>query len=79
MKTIAWTMDSATAMEFFKRCMERKAETEPERAKILMELAKEGRMKSVVATNKTREEYVKDKAKHFKILRVGRRDKCSDS
>lgn len=72
MKTIAWTMTSDTAMEFFKRCMERKAETESERAAILEELAKEGRMSNVSMSNKTKEEYIKDKAKHFKILKVGK-------
>lgn len=72
MKTIAWTMTSDTAMEFFKRCMERKAETEPERAVILEELAKEGRMTNVSMSNKTKEEYIQDKAKHYKILKVGK-------
>lgn len=71
-KTIAWTMTSETAMEFFKRCQARGADTEQERIKILMELAQEGQMTSVVATGKTKDEYIKDKAKHFKILKVGK-------
>lgn len=72
MKTVAWTMTADTAMEFFKRCHERGANTEPERVKILIELAREGQMKSVVATKKTKEEYIKDKARHFKVLRAGK-------
>lgn len=73
MKTVAWTMTADTVMEFFKRCHERGAVTEPERVKILVELAKEGQMTSVVATKKTKEEYIQDKAKHFKILKVGKK------
>lgn len=72
MRTLAWTMTAETAMEFFKRCMDRKAETEQERGKILEELAKEGRMTSVVATKKTKEEYIKEKSKHYRILKVGK-------
>ncbi len=71
MKTIAWTMTADTAMEFFKRCHERSAKTEQERANILLELAQEGQMTSVVATNKTKEEYIQDKAKQVRILKVG--------
>lgn len=76
MKVIAWTMTADTATEFFKRCHERGANTEPERVKILAELAEEGRMTSVVATNKTKEEYIKDKAKHFNVLKVTKKDEA---
>lgn len=74
MKTVAWTMTADVAMEFFKRCHERGANTEPERVKILAELAKEGQMTNVVATNKTREEYIADKAEHFNILDVRKKN-----
>lgn len=69
-KTLVWTMDVDTALEFYRRCIERNAETEDERLKILTDLAEEGRMKSVVATSKTKEEYIQDKAKHFRVLRI---------
>jgi hypothetical protein len=77
MKTVAWTMTADTAMEFFKRCEERGATTEPERVKILVELAQEGQMNSVVVTNKTRDEYIKEKAKHFRVLKVGKKDETN--
>lgn len=70
MKTVAWTMTADVAMEFFKRCHERGAVTEKDRVKILVELAQEGQMKSVVASKKTKEEFLKDKARHFRILKV---------
>lgn len=76
-KLIAWTMTPDTAMMFYERCMERKADTPEERIKILAELAAEGRMQSVVATNKTKDEYIQDKAKHFKILKVEKDDEAN--
>lgn len=77
MKSVAWTMTPDTAMEFFRRCSERGAKTEPERIKILIELAEEGRMSNVVVTSKTRDEYIKDKAKHFNILKVEKKDETN--
>lgn len=74
MKTIAWTMTAETAMEFFKRCAERGAISESDRVKILAELAQEGRMNSVVGSDKTQEEYIMDKAKQFKILKIEKRE-----
>lgn len=61
-------------MEFFKRCMDRGVTTDKEKAAILLELAQEGKMLSVTATNKTKEEYITDKAKHFKILKIEKKE-----
>lgn len=69
-KTVAWTMTPDTAMEFFRRCRERGAETEKERVAILVELAQEGQMTSVTVTNKTKKEYIEDKARHFKVIEI---------
>jgi len=69
-KTVAWTMTTDTAMKFFTRCQEQNAQTEEERIAILLELTQEGQMLGVTVTNKTKDEYIEDKAKHFKILRV---------
>ena len=76
-KTIAWTMTADTAMEFFKRCHDRSANTEEERIKILIELAKEGQMNSVVVTDKMKEEYIDEKAKHFKVLKIGKKNETN--
>lgn len=75
MKSIAWIMPPETAAEFFLRCHERNANTEPERVAILMELAKEGKTTSVTATKKSKDEYIADKAKHFRILKIKKEDK----
>lgn len=74
MKHIAWTMSVDTALEFYKRCMERNATTEKEKVEILTELAQEGRMQSVTATDKTKDEYIADKAKHFKVLKIEKKE-----
>lgn len=73
-KSIAWTMTADTAMEFFKRCMQTGAKTEKEKVEILIDLAREGQMTNVVVTGKSREDYIKEKAKHFKILRIKKRE-----
>lgn len=70
LKTVAWTMSVDTALEFFTRCQQRGAETEAERLEILVELASEGAIENVVATSKTKEEFIEDKAKHFKVLKI---------
>jgi hypothetical protein len=75
MKSIAWTMTADIAMEFFKRCQEREAKTEQERVEILVELAEEGKMSNVVVTKKSKDEYVKDKARHFNVLEINGEDK----
>lgn len=77
MKTVAWTMTADTAMEFYRRCIDRHAETEEEKVKILTELAHEGKMTNVTATNKTRDEYIQDKAKHFNVLKIGKKDETN--
>ena len=76
MKTVAWTMTADTAMEFFRRCQERNANTEEERVKILIELAKEGQMTNATATNKTKKEYIEDKARHFNVMEARKDDEA---
>lgn len=62
-----FSMTPETAQEFFRRCAEKKAVTEKERAMILYELASEGKMLSVAETKRTEEEYVTDLQKNFQI------------
>jgi|GEM_PF-4538690 len=73
MANLVWQMSVDTALEFYKRCIAQNAETEGEKTAILAQLAREGKMDSVVATSKTKEGFIKDKAKHFKILKIGRK------
>lgn len=67
---IAFMMTPAIAEEFWKRVIERGVKTEKERAAILVEMANEGLMLSVSETNRTKEEYVKDLSKEFRVLDV---------
>lgn len=74
MSLVAWEMTSGTALEFFKRCMKQKAETEQARIEILIQLAEEGKIDRATTTNKSKEEYMKDKAKHFRVLSISRKN-----
>ena len=68
---IGFRMDLDTAEIFFKRCLERKAETEIERISILQELVAEMRALKVT------EEDLSKLTKGKKVLRVSRSDKGS--
>lgn len=74
--TMIFEMTLDVAEEFYRRCVEKVAETEEERTDILIELAKEGRMNSVIHTERTQEQIIADAAKNFgKVLCVkGDRD-----
>lgn len=62
-------MDIGTALEFYTRCREQNAQTLDERNKILDQLVEEGRIKSVIVTNRTKDQIVQDAAKHYgKVL-----------
>lgn len=57
-------------MRFFERCTQEKLETEEERLVVLLEMARESGECSVVSTKRTREEIVKDAARHGKVLDI---------
>ena len=58
------------ALEFWQRVRDRKADTLAERQAILLEMTKEGRMKRVQETNRTKEEVLKDWSEHYNVLDV---------
>jgi hypothetical protein len=58
-------MNVDTALEFYTRCQEQNAQTLDERNKILLQLVEEGRIKSVTATNRSKERIVSDAAKNY--------------
>lgn len=62
------TADSATL--FFEICQELNADTEEQRIAILEAMAELGRVKTVVETPKTKEEYIEHLAKHFNVLKI---------
>lgn len=64
----AFQMDVETAQEFYRRCEQYEAETEKERHAILIQMAHEGLIRGVTATERTKEEYVADLKKNFNIL-----------
>jgi hypothetical protein len=66
-KTLIWTMDIDTLEEFYVRATERNAQTEEEKAQILLELAQEGRMKSVSSTARSKDQIISDLKKNFNV------------
>lgn len=63
-----------TALEFYKRCNEQNADTEEKRMDILTALAREGRMESVIATGRSKDQVVEDLKKNYgNILHVKKR------
>ncbi len=73
MGNLAWEMSVDTALEFYKRCIAQHTETEHEKIVILAQLAKEGKMTSITKTRKSKDDFIADKAKHFKILKIDKR------
>jgi hypothetical protein len=68
--TILFQMDAETALEFFERVQKLEEDTEENRIKILMDMAREGKKIAASQTNRTKEEVIQDKAKHGRILYV---------
>jgi len=62
---IQWEMTAETALEFFRRVKELKEDTKDARMEILHQLAEEGLMKSVIATDRTLEQIIQDKKKQY--------------
>ena len=65
---IAITLTLEAAEEFFRRVLLLKNDTEQERVKILLAMAKEGLIENIIETERTKDEYVKDQRRHFNVL-----------
>lgn len=68
-------MNVDTALIFYERVaakelLYKRTINEEERTKILFEMAEEGLMTAVIGTDRTKEEIIKDAAKHGKVLHV---------
>jgi hypothetical protein len=61
-------MGGSAAEEFFRRVTLLEEDNEENRTKILIKMAKEGLIESVMETQRTKEQYVKDIGKEFKLL-----------
>ena len=68
---LAFSLTADNAMLFFEVCQELKADTEEQRVAILKAMVQLGKVKSVVQTPKTKEEYAKHLAEKFgKVLHI---------
>lgn len=70
----AFTLDSESLDEFFRRVDEYKAESKEDKDAILIQMVQEGIIKDVTVTERSKEQYVKDLSKNFKILQVNKEE-----
>ncbi len=63
-------MTGESAAEFFRRVQLLEEDSEEARTKILMQMGREGLLKRISATNRTKEQYIESLSKEFKILDV---------
>lgn len=79
MGTTAFMMTVDQALVFFQLCHDLKLETEEERVTLLSAMAKQGSVKNVWQTGRDQDQFVKDMARNYKILRVKKdQPKCAD-
>jgi len=67
---LAFTLSADDAFLFFEICQELKVTTEEQRTQILLEMAKLGKVRNVVQSKSTKDEYKKHLAQHFKVIDV---------
>ena len=65
-----FSLDVATALEFYRRCSIFCVDTEEERVELLVKMANEGYPISIGNTQRSKTKYLKDLAKEYKILHV---------
>ena len=70
--TTAFYMTVDTACKFYELCIAKNAQTEDERLKILLSLKDE--IKTIVQTNRSKEEFLKDLAKNWSVGVVRQKD-----
>jgi len=58
------------AMAFFELCLEKGIDSEKDRTELLWRMAREGKVSSVVQTERTREQILDDLRKHYNILHI---------
>lgn len=67
---LMWEMNLDVLEEFYRRSIERNAESEKEKMDILLELAEEGRMNRVTATKRSKEQIIADLKKNFNAVKA---------
>lgn len=70
MNTTAFQITPEQGMLFFQICMELNLNTEEERTVLLHELAKHGQVERFWTTKRSKERFLTDLSRHFKILQL---------
>ena len=71
---LAFTFTAEQAELFFSVCHELKADTEEQRLQIISAMAKLGKVKNIVSTKMTKDEYIKHLAKNFTCAIIKSKD-----
>jgi muconolactone delta-isomerase len=74
----AFEMSADVACEYFELCEKRKAKTEKERSKVLNELAKKGKMSRVWRTKRSKDQFLNDLARNYKVLHIKSKEDKSE-
>lgn len=64
---LIWTFYGDALEEFLNRCVAVGAETEEERTEILFELLAEGKIESLVQTERSKDKIIEDLKKNFNV------------
>ena len=75
---IVFTMTPEIALEFWERVHAEHLISEEDRQKLLLKMSREGKMLGVSETKRTKEQYLMDMAKEFRILDVSAKEKLDD-
>ncbi len=67
---LAWALTAENAQLFFELCEEMKANTEEKRIRILMEMARLGKVQNLTKTTMTKEKYIEHLSKNFKVAEI---------
>lgn len=71
---LSFEMTLEVAVEFYRRKAALGAVTEEECTAVLLEMSREGLIKRITATNRTKEQYVSDLQKHYDVLDMREKD-----
>ncbi len=75
---LSFHMTADTAYEFYRRAKEHNAQTEDDRVNILLDMVAEGLINGVAETSRTKEEYIADLSKEFKVLDLTLKEKSDE-
>lgn len=74
----AFSMSIETAQEFYRRVQQYEALTEEDRNAILIQMVQEGLITDLTVTERSKEQYISDLAKNFRVLELKKMEDTYD-